>query len=829
MPKKISTKRVLELLADPEFQLIASESPWAYQDELDAVNEYLIAITPKTPAHLRAAQPSQTSIVGRRLTRLEDPARLTGQAIFSSDVQLPGMLHAAILRSPHAHATIDSIDTSAAEALAGVRAVITYKNVPQVSLGGPPPQFILNQEVHFAGEEVAVVAADDIHTARDAVALIRVQYKVLPSITDPVAALTAGAPDLQGGGKGNKLAQSYPLTKRGSFDSAYAAAPFTVEGRYTTQTLQHATMEPRNAVAFWEGPDQLVVYAGTQYIMGVRAELATTFKLPRSHVRVIAPYVGGGFGDKSSSSRHGRFAAVLAQMTQRPVKVEYDRPGNFKAATHRYATVVDLKAGADRSGRIAAYRADAISDSGAYNAPSLTDVMVSIARLYHADNAYFQQAGTLTNRGPSGFQRCVGNPQGTFAQEVFMDELAEKAGVDPLAFRLMNVETKVNQDSVMPADLENAFGGGGEAAGSVQRKLPWASCGIVDCLQQGARSIGWSQKWHKPATAIKGNKAHGIGVSAHACAHGSMTMPMTAMMKIDQDGSLDVIQPTTDIGGGQSTTMMMIGAETVGVTLEDAHPSWGDSAFTPDSSGTNGSRQTISAGNAVLEAGLDLKWQLLQQATRPLPPKNAPMLPGKPEDLDTRDGSVFVKADPTKKVAIKDVVASTGGPMMGRGAHTIPRNYGMSTFAAGFAEVEVDLDTGDVTLLRYVGANDVGKAVNPLGVEQQMEGAISMSFGMALGEEMKFDPEQKFPVMWNWENYAMPTVLEHPHIADFRTIIVEPGDAVGPYGAKGVGEPPTSPPAPAIANAVYNAIGVRIRDLPITRDKVLAAIAQMQK
>lgn len=803
----LSTQRILELLADPEFNLIASESPWAYAAEIEAVNNYLIATTPAIPPSLLALQPQQTRIVGRRVNRLEDPARLTGQAIYATDVRLPGMLHTAILRSPHAHAFIEDIDTSAAEALPGVRAVLTYKNAPKIRLGGPPDQFLLNQEVHFAGEEVAAVAAEDIHTAREALGLIKVRYRVLPAVSDAEAALEPGAPDLQGGGKGNKLERAYPLTRRGNFDAAYAAAPLKLEGEYRTTTLQHGTLEPRAAVARWEGPDQLTVWASTQYILGVRAELATLFGLPRSHVRVFSDHMGGGFGDKSSGSRHARLAAMLARMTQRPVRVEYDRPGNFKAATHRYATIVRLKAGVDRDGKLVAYRADAICDSGAYDAPSLPDVMVSLVRLYHVENAHFQQTGVLTNRGPSGYQRCVGNPQGTFAQEIFMDELAEQAGMNPLDFRLKNVETWGDQD----------------------RKLPWASCGIVECLQEGAKAIGWQQKWHPPGAAIRGNKAHGIGLAAHACAHGSMTMPMTAMLKLDQDGSLDIIQPTTDIGGGQATTMMMIGAETVGVKLEQAHPSWGDTAFTPDSSGTNGSRQTISAGNAVRVAALDLKRQLLEQATRPLPPRNEPLLPGRPEDLDTGDGFVFVKADPSKRVPIKDVVASTGGPMMGRGAHTLPRDYAMSTFAAGFAEVEVDLDTGEVTLLRYVGASDVGRAVNVLGVEQQMDGAFSMSFGMALGEEMKFDPPNHFPVVWNWENYAMPTVLEHPPFADFKTIIVEPGDAVGPYGAKGVGEPPTSPPAPAIANAIYNAIGVRIREAPITREKVLAAIQQMRK
>ncbi|MDE3077284.1 MAG: xanthine dehydrogenase family protein molybdopterin-binding subunit, partial [Chloroflexota bacterium] len=603
--KRLSTKRILELLADPQFNLIASESPWAFADEIEAVNNYLIATTPKIPKELLAVQSQATRIVGRRVTRVEDPARLTGQAIYASDVHLPGMLHTAILRSPYAHAAIEDIDTSAAEALEGVRGVLTYKNGPKMKIGGPPDQFVLNQEVHFAGEEVATVAAEDIHTAREALDLIKVTYRVLPSISDPEAALRPGAANLLSGGgtqtvgfaeepsgpagpaakpTGNRIQPTYPLTKRGNFDAAYAAAPIKLEGTYHTSTVQHGTLEPRVAVARWEGPNELSVWVSTQYILGVRAELAALFGLPRSRVRVFGEHMGGGFGDKSSSSRHGRIAAVLAKMTQRPVRVEYDRPGNFKAATHRYATVVSLKAAADRDGTLKAYRADAISDSGAYAAFALPDVMVSLVRTYHAEDARFAQTSVLTNRGPSGFQRCVGNPQGTFAQEIFMDELAEKVGINPLDFRLKNVETWGDQD----------------------RKLPWASCGIVDCLQEGAKAIGWQQKWHRPGAAIKGTKAHGIGMSAHACAHGSMTMPMTAMMKIDQDGSLDVIQPTTDIGGGQATTMMMIGAETVGVTLEQAHPSWGDTAFTPDSSGTNGSRQTISAGNAVRVAGLDL-------------------------------------------------------------------------------------------------------------------------------------------------------------------------------------------------------------------------------
>ena len=804
MSKRLSTKRILELLDDPDFLLAVAEFPTEHQAEIDAINEYVRSTAPAVPAPVAALAPSVTRLVGKRVPRVEDPARLTGQALYASDVHLPGMLHTAILRSPHAHAVIEDIDTSAAEALPGVRAVLTYKNAPTKTIGGPPDRFVLQREVHFAGEEVAAVAAEDIHTAREALALIKITYRVLPSIIDMKEAIAPGAPDIVGNAKGNRTSAAAPV-KRGSFDAAYASASVKHEGTYSTSTLQHGTLEPYVTVARWEGPDHLTAWNSTQYVPGVRSGLASYFGLPRSKVRVIAENTGGGFGSKTGAARESYLAAVLAKMTQRPVRVNYDRPASFTAPVHRFADIVTLKAGVGADGKIVAYSAYNIGDAAAYGAGA--SALVPIQRLYRADNALFEYVGAYTNRGPSGPQRCVGDPQGTWAQEIFIDELAEKAGMDPVAFRLENVETKIDQNT--------------------GRK--WASCGIVECVEQGAKSIGWQQKWHKPGAAITGTKAHGIGMAAHACAHGSMSLPMASVVRLDQDGSLDINQGLTEIGGGQSTALMMIAAETVGVKLESAQPTWADSGYVADTGGTYGSRGTISAGSAVRNASLDLKMQILQETTKPRGANNKPLLEGKPEDLDTADGFVFLKSDPSKKVALADVAGATGSPMIGRGTHVVPPGFSMSVFAAGFAEVEVDLDTGEVTLLRYVATDDVGKVVNALGVEQQIEGGASMSFGFALAEEMKFDPPSDFPVTWNWENYAMPTALEHPKWADFRPIAVEPGDAIGPYGAKGLGEPPTAPPAPAIANAIYNAIGVRIHDAPITRDKVLAAIKQMKR
>jgi CO/xanthine dehydrogenase Mo-binding subunit len=368
-----------------------------------------------------------------------------------------------------------------------------------------------------------------------------------------------------------------------------------------------------------------------------------------------------------------------------------------------------------------------------------------------------------------------------------------------------------------------------ETKGDQDAKLPWASCGIVECLQEGAKAIGWKQKWHKPGTKITGSKAHGIGMAAHACGHGSMSAPMSAVVRLDRDGSLDMNNGLTEIGGGQSTAMMMIAAETVGTTFEQAFPAWGDSGYTPDTGGTFGSRGTPSAGSATLNAGLDLKYQILQEAVKPRGAQRKPLIDAKAEDLDTGDGFVFLKSDPSKKVPLADVANATGSPMIGRGTHVVPPGYSQSVYAAGFAEVEVDTDTGEVTILRYVATDDLGKVINLLGAEQQIEGGVSMSIGFALAEEMKFDGPNNFPVNATWENYAMPTALEHPKWADFQPFAIESISKIGPYGAKGLGEPPTCPPAPAIANAVYNAIGVRIHDAPISRDKVLAGVAQVKR
>ncbi len=802
MTKAISRQRVLQLLDDPDFQLAAAEYPDLYEDEITAMNDYIRSVTPTVPEYIRTAAPTALKYIGTRVKRIEDPARITGQAVYASDVKLPDMLHVAILRSPHAHASIDSIDTSAAEALPGVRAVLTYKNAPTFLLGTNPDKLIVNQEAHFAGEEVAAVAADDMHIAREAIGLIKIQWKVLPAITDLEATMAAGAPALIKPGTSNSTAGT-PV-KRGNFDTAYAAAAVKLEGAYTTPTLQHSPLEPHATVARWEGPDRLVIWTSSQYMSSVRSSLAAYFGMPRSHVRVLTENVGGGFGSKGGAQRDVYIAAVLAKMTQRPVRAWFDRPANYRAAIHRYAEIMRLKAGAASDGTLKAYSLAAVGDGGAYKAG--TSSLPPIQRIYEVNDALFQETNVITNRGMSGPQRCVGDPQGTFAQEIFMDELAEKVNMNPLDFRLKNMAF-VDQD---------------------HEDRKWNSCGILECAQKGAAAIGWSTKWHKPAAKINGSKAHGIGMALHACGHGSMSLPMTAVVRLDRDGSLDVNNSLTEIGGGQATAAMIIAAETVGVNLSDASPSWNDTAFLPDAGVTAGSRGTISAGSAMRNAALDLKYQLLQIATT-APSGGKAMLDAKPEDCDTGDGYAFIKADPTKRVKLADVANSTGNPVLGRGTHVVPPNTSMSVFGAGFAEVEVDLDTAEVTVLSYVASDDVGRAINRLGVEQQIEGAVSMGFGLALSEEQKYDKQFNFPLQWNWENYAMPTTLDMPNWANFTPIIVEPVDAIGPYGAKGVGEPPTSPPGPAIANAIYNAIGVRIHDAPLSRDKILKAIAQMKR
>lgn len=793
------TEKKLPAAHDPEFQLDLAENEEVLEDLIAERGAELPGFTAAAPEKPAA---KEFSVIGKRIPRVQGFGIVTGLGEYASDVQLPGMLHMKTLRSPYGHARIKQIDISKAEALPGVHAVLTHANLPKeyrdVKLeSGPPSRYILPQEVFYVGQEVAVVAAEDESIAEEALGLIEVEYEQLPAVYDPLEAMRPGAPknwdnDLDG----NIVAIADPIV-RGDPDKGFAEADFVLEDRYATSVEQHSELETSGSVAMWEG-DHLVIWDSTQYAYGVRNGVSRALGLPQSKVRVVnTGYMGGGFGNKTNATRVGYQvrAAVIAMVTGQPVKVSLSRSEQYNVTTHRYPVISDVKMGVKKDGTVTAYSVHCIGDNGAVGGRNrATGALWPFQHLYTAPNARFEALSVFTNKFRVGAMRCVGHPQGTWAQEIHVDRIAHELGMNPLDFRLKNINEAGNQDSGLPYSKDP---------------------GLRECLLKGAERIGWEKKWHPPGQErIEGTRYYGIGMAAHACSHGSTSPPMSGVVEVNTDGSLQVVSAGQEIGTGARTAIAMIAAEEVGVPWEQTSitPET-DTAVAPNTGGTYGSRMTPSGGWGIFEAARDAKRQILELA--------AEMLDAKPDRLDVGDGEVFVVNQPDKKVTIAEAVSRAGGPIIGRGFALRPTQWHMAAFAAHFVEVEVDKATGEVKVTRLVAAHDVGRAINPLGVEQQIEGGAVMGIGAALLEENLVDPATGVPINSSFLDYRVPSTLDVPHI---EPIIVEHPREYHPLGIHGIGEPPVAVPAPAIANAIFNAVEVRVTTRPITRDKMLAAL-----
>ncbi len=828
---------VLGLLNDPQFLFTWAETPGVVEKEAKVIEAFLRERYQTTPT----TQPKpRYSVVGTRRLRPQDVPRLKGTAKFTHDVRPEGTLYAAILYSPHAHARIKSIDTSKAEALPGVRAVVTSKNVydtgaPKTPIYTHPDRFILQDEVLFAGDEVAGVAADDLYTARQAVNLIEVDYEVLPaSVGDPEAATRATAPPtFFAGAKAGETAPAaagaeavaaaslatagsptaarnlgpdFKSIKVGDVGAGFAQADVTLDGRYETATLQHGPLEAKSIVALWDN-DQLTAWVSSQWTHGARSTLAKTLGVPISKVRVICDYIGGGFGDKSSTSvdRFAYITAILSKMTGMPVKLHYSRPEEFTSSIHKAANVILLKAGVKRDGTLTALHAGTYADQGAWNGASgsAQSSQESQQTVYQYGAAQFDQYNVITNRYRTGPMRDVNESSGVFSLEVHMDRLAEALGMDPVDFRLKNM----TQD-LSPLD-----------------KLPLTSNGLRDCVLKGAEAFGWKSKWHAPAARITGRKAHGVGMGVFASQKGSQSAPMSGVVKIELDGSVTVLTGVQDVGAGQLTTMLMIAAEELGAKFEDCQSYGGDSAFTTETGVTAASRQTKSGGTGIRLAAADAKQQLYALAMGPQPGNKPPLIPAKAVDeLDSEGSVVFLRADPSKKATFKQVMGLSPNIIIGKATVVPPPSIAQRAFGATFTELEVDLDTGEVTILDYVAAHDVGKVINPYSIEQQFDGGSVMGFGFCLAESLRVDPTKGFSLNSNYENYPIATALDVPKRS--RALWIESIDKIGPFGAKGMGEPVTTGPVASVPNAIYNAIGVRIYQTPYTRARILQAIRE---
>ena len=771
------------------------------------------------------------NVAGTGVVRRDLEGKLTGEARYTADLKLPGMLHGAILRSPHPHADIVSVDAAEALALPGVRAVVTPfdSNIPSPSGGESgwgklaPDTAILDTRVRFVGDEVAAVAADDPDTARQALALLRVEYALLPHYTIPESAL---APDAVAIHPGGNLALGEVMSlERGSVADGFAAAEVVLEDDFEIPTHSAAPLEPRAALASW-GEDEdsdLTVWKTTRGVHVDRDALAAALGLPAYRVRVIGPHLGAGYGNKDES-RLAALAAVLSRQAGRPVRMEFSREDEFIAGRVRHAAKIHIRAGFKADGSITAIEARAVLDTGAYLASGAGVARRAgqgILYLYHCANVKYEAHLAYTNRPTAGSYRALGAPQGHFALESLMDRAAEHFGMDPLDFRLLNhvrPEGQPGQRTTPPGQVIDSQ--------PLEGGIPFSSNALRECLELGAEAFGWRDYPDVPSPSGGGlgwgrspeadnpalKRGRGMSIMIYRGGPGS---PSAAEVRVEKSGAVKLITGLMDVGEGATTVLPQMAAEILGAEYEQVEAVFADSRGTPDAPITAGSTATFSTGTAVVQAAQEVRESLLELASVGL---EAPIY-----DLEAALGWIFVKSDPSRRMALAEVAGRMDGDVLSATASVIPgsANHIVNSFGAHFVEVEVDTDTGRVRVLRYVAAHDSGRIINPRTALNQAEGAVSQMLGFALSEELITDNATGVTLNPGYLEHKSPTIQDYP---DIQVIFADIVDPIGPLGAKGLGEVPTVGVAPAIANAIHNATGIRLRRTPFTPDRVLAAL-----
>ena len=747
---------------------------------------------PETPAPKAEMPPwGETKVVGKPLPRVDAYERVSGSAVYPLDVALPDMLHAAMLRCPHAHAQVKSIDTSAAEKMPGVRAVVTGKtpgtDIPWYRSRGKSFSKLFDDRARYEGDEVAAVAAETRAQAYDALKAIRVEYEVLAFVLDPREALDSSAPLLHDGGNRYGDPSEY---KRGDVDAGFAAADAVVEGTYSTACEIHAPMEVHGSVVKWDG-NRLTVWDSTQGVFVVQQGVAQALKLPLANVRVIGHYMGGGFGSKLEAGKYTVIAALLARMTARPVKLFLSREETFLAAGNRPANTMKVKLGAKKDGTLTAIEFLSMGSGGAY--PNGADTSFLATDLYTCPNVRTVDENVAINAGRARAMRAPGFPQGAWALEQAMDELAVKLGVDPVELRLKNVP-KVSQR---------------------RGNQPYTSTGLAECLREGAKEFGWSEARKRPKGDDHVRK--GVGMASGLWGYGGGP-PATVVVKLFADGSVNVNSGTADIGTGTKTVMAQTVAEELGVSLEKIQIEHADTGTTQYSGPSGGSKTVPSDMPAARAAAIEVRTKLLKGAAEEM------KLPV--EELTLSGGEVVSTKDPGRKLAVTAVPALQRQQVLVGVGTRGPNVEGkvISMFAAHFADVEVNTRTGEVTVTRLLAAQDSARIMNRLTFENQVQGALVMGLGLARTEERVLDRQTGKMCNANWHDYKIPTALDVPVSQKVLSVDVVDTEC-NTVGAKGVGEPATIPTAAAIANAVHDAVGVRVHASPITPPRLVALLA----
>ena len=747
------------------------------------------------------------AIVGKSVPRKGLVEKLTGEARYTADMKLPGLLYGRIVRSPHPHADVLAVDTSAAASLPGVYATVTPFDAPAGHIAADLP--VLDTRVRFVGDEVAAVAAEDADTAAAALDLIRVEYRTLPFVVDPEEALQPGAPQLYPDGN---LATGRPLVlERGDVAQGFTEADLILEDVFRTPGHSPSPLEPRAVLASWEG-EQLTVWKCTRGVHQDRAALASALEIDPENIRVVGPPLGAGYGAKDET-RLAALAAVLAQRAGRPVRIELSRDEEFVAGRVRHAAVLRMKVGLKNDGTVTAVDCSAVLDTGAYLA-SGPGVLRRTAQaglyLYTCANVRYEGRLAYTNRPAAGSYRGLGAPQGHFALESLIDRGAEQLGIDPLDLRLrhhVRIEGQPGTRVTPPGDIIDTQ--------PVEGGIPFSSNGLEECLRRGAGAIAWRANRRLPNSS-PGSKKRGLGMSM-LIYRGGPGGQSSAQVRLNRDGRIELVTGLMDVGEGATTALAQMTAESLGGAFEDVVPLFADTATTPRAPNTAGSTATFSTGTAIVQAASQIRARLLEAASLAM---DVPI-----DVLDIRHGLVYLEADPLRNMTLAEILQSAGEDSMYAEATVTPGSpeYIINTFGAHFAEVEVDTDTGRIRVLRYVAAHDSGQIINPNLAINQVEGGVSQMLGFTLSEDLLSDGPTGVTLNPSFLEHKSPTIMDYP---DIRVIFADVVDPVAPLGAKALGEPPCVGVAPAIANAIYNAIGIRFNRLPITPDQVLNALRQ---
>ena len=747
------------------------------------------------------------SVINTPVHNIDGIAKITGRAEYTFDIKLPNMLYGKILRSPYAHANILNIDSSRAESLPGVKAVITGRDTLGKKQGIwrrykelCDEEILAVSKVRYIGEPVAAVAAVDEDTAEEALDLIEVEYDPMEGVFEPLEAIKENAPQLH-----EHAERNINVTRHiewGDVDEAFREADCIREDWFRCSSQHHVCMETHNAIASFTPDRKLTVWTSTQSHYYIQVLLSGILDLRENDVRVISRYTGGGFGSKFELDSAQFCSSVLSMKLFRPVKITLTREEEFMATKRRTPMFYYLRSGVKKDGTFLAKEARVFTEGGAYTAMGATALYLTgffQAFPYIWPNYRYDGYRVYTNTAPTSAMRGFGAPQATFCAETQIDLIAAEIGIDPIEIR-----------------RKNAMVPGYEVPGQATIQ----SCGLTQCLDK-------VEDWIKSRGELPPNQ--GIGVAAYGFMSGGIfnwfDTPYSfssAVVQISIDGKVDLYIGSQDMGQGSNTTMAMICAEELGVKVEDIQLHMGDTKNCPVDLGAWGSRETLMQGNAVKNAAADAKRQIIEFAAAKLSPNIV-------YDLDIKDQWVHLIARPERGLSYFDVIkeairAKDGQPLIARGHYT-PHRKGMISPAYSFGvqavEAEVDPDTGKITLKNCVTAHDCGQVINPIGVEGQLEGAMAMAAGYGFTEDLPMDDGKILN-----PNLVDYKVLRSTEMPETKVIEVETYEPEGPFGAKEAGEGLTNPTAGALGNAVYHAVGISIKNLPISPEKVLDALRE---